>query len=175
MRLPGLRSIHINQKGFTFVELMIAFAITGIIAAAATGAIFQLFSSSTRSNNQIMAVRQVQNAGYWISRDAQMAQGIVTPIAPEFLRVNWTDWDGTQYAVTYSIVSGKLQRSETRTVGGIPQPTTDSFVAEYINAAGSSCQYVANVLSVTIKSEVGGGSQQSSETRLYEVRPRPSA
>jgi len=67
--------INKNQRGVTLMGIIVAVAITGIIAGAATTTIFQVFSGNTRTSNHMTAVKQVQNAGYWISHDAQMAQG----------------------------------------------------------------------------------------------------
>ena len=63
MMFHKLGLIHRNQRGFTILELLIAFAITGIVVGAATTAIFQVFSGSARSSNHMIAVRQVQIGG----------------------------------------------------------------------------------------------------------------
>ena len=75
-----------SEKGFTFVELMIAVTITVIVAGAASAVIFQIFRNTERNNDHITAVRRVQDAGFWISRDAQMAQSMTTDglTLPEF-------------------------------------------------------------------------------------------
>ena len=74
MILHRLGLIHKNQRGFTLIELMVAIGITSLIIGGIVTTIFQVFNVSTLSNNHMLALRQVQNAGYWISHDAQMAQ-----------------------------------------------------------------------------------------------------
>lgn len=68
--------IHKDQRGFTLIELLVALAITGAIAGGIVTAIFQIFTVNTQSNEHMLAIRQVQNAGDWISHDTQMAQSI---------------------------------------------------------------------------------------------------
>ena len=61
------------QKGFTLVELIIALAIASVIMAALSGAVYQVLASSARSTNNMAAMRQVQQVGHEISRDALQA------------------------------------------------------------------------------------------------------
>ena len=74
MMFHRLRLINKNQLGFTLIELVMAIAISGVITGAITGTIFQVIVGSARTNNHMIAVTQVQDAGYWLSHDAQMIQ-----------------------------------------------------------------------------------------------------
>ena len=69
--------IKTNQKGFTLIEVLIAVAITGLIVGAASGAGAHVIQSK-RTTAQMVALRQVQTAGYWVSRDALCAQSVTT-------------------------------------------------------------------------------------------------
>ena len=62
-----------RQNGFTLLELIIALAIGVIILGVLGGALYQILAASSSSSNNIMAIRQVQNAGYWISMDVQQS------------------------------------------------------------------------------------------------------
>ena len=74
MMLHRLGLINKNERGFTLIELLVAMTITVLIAGGIATTIYQVFGINTLSINHMLAVRQVQNAGYWISHDAQMAK-----------------------------------------------------------------------------------------------------
>lgn len=111
-RLGLIKSINKDQKGFTLLELLLALLIGAIITGGITATIFQVVIGSARTNNHMIAVRQVQNGGYWVSHDAQMAQTVVLARdADGFpLNLSWIDWNGTPNAITYTIVGGELKR-----------------------------------------------------------------
>lgn len=171
-----------NESGFTFIELLVALAIVALITGAAGAATLQLFASTERSNDHMTAVRQVQNAGYWISRDALMAEStdnVTTP--PDFLVLNWTEWDYDEdsiyHRVTYSFQDlsdgiGKLIR--THEING--EVSAQTLVAEYIyynpddpdNPTKAS--YESSVLTMQIAASIG----EASEIREYEIWHRPN-
>ena len=77
-----------TEKGFTLIELVVGIAIAAVVVGAASMTVVTMMRLSPQSNNWAIALRQVQNAGYWISRDVQMSQGNITPGAwgnPTFL------------------------------------------------------------------------------------------
>ena len=82
-----------NQKGFTLIELMVAIAIAGLITGSITTAIFQIFDGNTRSSNHMTAIRQVQNAGDWITNDTLGAQEVY--VMPGTRLTSDIDYDDT--------------------------------------------------------------------------------
>jgi prepilin-type N-terminal cleavage/methylation domain-containing protein len=176
MILPSLGLINKNQRGFTLMEVLIALALAGIIATAATMTTFQVINGSSRTSNQMTAVKQVQNAGCWVSWDVQMAQTVEPAASPDPdgfpLYLKWTEWGGTVHEVTYNIdiVNKQLKRSSSVN-GGEPTVTT---VAEFI-AADTNCEFGGGVLTFTVTATVGAGSQEATETRIYEIKQRPNA
>ena len=138
MILRRMRLINKNQRGFTLIELLIAIAITGLVSGGITMTLFQVFNINALSTNHMIAVRQVQNAGYWISRDAQMAQSMVTTGVSGFpLTLTWSEWDGTVNQATYTIIGGELERSHSIN-GGDP---TKTLVAQYIDIDPNNTNY----------------------------------
>jgi len=161
-----------NQKGFTLIEIVIALGIFGLVIAAATGTIAQVFQSA-RSSEHMTALRQVQSAGYWVSKDGIQAQTIYTQ--GYFLYVARTDWDDSElHEIVYSLQdmpSGalkQLQREES--LNGAPASTL--IVSRYIDPDQTSCSWNASVKALTFT--VTATMNQQTETRTYEVQPRPS-
>jgi prepilin-type N-terminal cleavage/methylation domain-containing protein len=171
--------MKLGERGFTLVELLIALAIMALVSGAMATATVQVFRCTERNNNRMTAVCQVQNAGYWISRDARRAQGLtsdnLTP--PDFLALSWTDEStGDTYQVTYTLEDmsdgglKKLLRSES--VNGGANATV--LVARYIEAGSdkTSCEFTDNTLILTVTATVGSGSQVETETRTCRTVPR---
>ena len=168
-----LGSINKNQKGFTLLEMLLALLIGAIITGGITATIFQVVIGSARTNNHMIAVRQVQNAGYWVSHDGQMAQDVELGAASGFpLILTWTDWYADEHEVTYDIVDNKLTRIYSVNEGTPSQ----TLVAQFIDLTNTSCEKdTDSVLILTVTARLGTGSQQASETRVYEVKPRPGS
>jgi prepilin-type N-terminal cleavage/methylation domain-containing protein len=108
-----MKLIHKGQKGFTLLELLIGIAITGIISTGITMAISQIFTGSTRNSNHMVVVRQVQEAGYWVSFYTYAAQNMTITGDSGFpLILRWVDFDtGQQHKVVFSLNSSGLKGS----------------------------------------------------------------
>lgn len=178
--LHRLGLINKNQRGFTLLELLIAATIVSFVIGGTTMTIFQIFSGNIRSSNHMTAIRQVQNAGYWVSHDAQMAQDVAPaeesvddPDGTRFpLTLTWTDWSSDEHEVTYNIVDNKLTRSYSVNEGEASQ----TLIAKFIDSTNTSCyKNEEGILTLTITAKLGAGSQVASETRVYEVIPRPDS
>ena len=162
------------------IEVVLAIALTGIITGGITMTIFQVFDGNTRSSNHMIAVRQVQNAGYWVSHDTQMAQNVNTTGATGFpLTLTWTDRNGDEHQVVYTVVDNTLQREHYINYDPVtnPDPDVTTIVAEFIdpNPAKTNCQFTAGELVFKVTATVATGSQESSETRVYRIIPRPGS
>ena len=178
-----LRQLLKSQRGFTLIEVLIAVAIGGAIAGAGSMATRQVITQTNRNNNHEIAVRQVQNAGHWVTRDTRMAQTVLTGDESDgILTLTWQDYDGTnEYQVVYSLeeVEGvlKLKREHYTNRADNPDPDATTYVAKYIDSGQTSCEFVdPPMLTFTVTATVGGGSQQEvSETRIYEIVHRATA
>jgi prepilin-type N-terminal cleavage/methylation domain-containing protein len=181
-----------NQRGFTLIELIIAIAITTLITGGVVSALFQVYNVNTLNSNHMTATRQVQNAGFWISQDSQMAQIVDTAddggtAEIEILFLSWTGWGydigddrGTNYVEIvyyYDAATYEIWRNEVKTTtiydsngGQVGTPTISSSlirVAQFITSTTTTLS--VNKIELTIVAEVG----DSSEQRTYEVSPRP--
>ena len=180
-----LRQLLKNQRGFTLIEMLIALAIGGAIAAAGSMATRQVVTETVRNNNHEVAVRQVQNAGHWVTRDTQMAQTVVPDEDADGLplTLTWQNFAGTnEYQVVYSLeeVGGvlKLKREHYTNRATNPDPDATNFIAKYIDSGPlkTVCSFSEPVLTFTVTATVGGGSlQDGSETRIFEIVHRAVA
>lgn len=156
------------------IEMVVALAITGAIAGVITMGIFQTMDYSARDSARMTAVKQVENAVHYMSRDVQQARIITPTAAPDPdgfpLTLSWVDWSGTQYQAIYTITGNELIRSYS--VDGV---VTTHTVARYINNSSSStnCSY-DGVFNLKITSTVTGYPAQISETRQVQITPRSS-
>jgi hypothetical protein len=114
-------------------------------------------------------MRQVQNAGYWITHDALMAQSVSTNTTGFFLTLSWSDWNnttGTQYnnIINYALNGNTLTRSLN---GG-----SAILIAQYIVPPTTTCQWDSNggKLTVTIRASLHG---KRYAQQTYQISPRP--
>jgi len=174
--------MKLGEKGYTLIELIIAITIMTLATGAAGAAIFQIVRGTERNNDHMTVVRQVENAGYWIGRDAQMALSVTTTdnlTLPVFLSLSWTDWDDDgnpiYHSANYSFEDltngvGKLIRTH-----GSAGTSEQTLIAQYIyynpdDADNSSnTSYESSVLTVQLTAVLEG----IQETREYKVKRRP--
>ena len=175
--------MKLGEKGFTLIELLVAITIMVMASSAAGAAIFQVLRNTEKNNDHMTAVRQVQNAGYWISRDAQMARVVTTNAdlaGLDFLSLSWTEWaangDSISHSANYTFEAltdgvGNLKRMHES--AGVSEQT---LVAQYIyydpndaDAANTSnTSYQSPVLTVKLTAVF----EEFEETREYQIKRR---
>ncbi|MBA7685659.1 hypothetical protein ES703_94084 [subsurface metagenome] len=172
-----------DQRGFTLIELLVALAIVALIAGAAVMTMFQVINVTKSSNDRMTVIRQVQNAGYWISHDTLMAQNVVTgndpetPEEDEFITLSWTDrkdWEDDEDDEVHKIVytfydmaDGLKKLKRTHLIDDVISEQT--LIAEYIDSAASFFEPEQDdIWKLTIRAHSG----TQTETREYEINPR---
>lgn len=169
--LNKLGLLNKNQRGFTLIEVLVVVAITGFIGAGTSMAIFQVLNQNTQSNAHMAAVKDVENAVHWISRDAQMAQTVVTSVGSGFpVDMTWVEWDNTTHEVTYSLDGNRLIRNHSINGG----PPSETLLSQNIDPDPSmtNCATTSSVFTFQITSTVGSGTHTAVETRLCEITRR---
>jgi prepilin-type N-terminal cleavage/methylation domain-containing protein len=165
--------INKSQLGFTLMEVMLVLAISGMISAGITMTLYQVVTGSTRTSNHMTVISQVQNAGHWISRDAQLIQGEPDIVKDgddqlQSITLTWTDWSGTANTVIYTFDGAELWRDD-----GVQQ----ARIAQFINLdkTKTMCDFTDGVLTFMVTVTIYSGSQEQSETRVYRIVPRPGS
>ena len=191
--ISKLGSVHRNQMGFAMVEMLVGVSVIGFIGAGLFMTTFQTLDISNKNSGYMMAVKQVQNAGYWVSGDAQMAQSIDitddtgTP-ENEVLTLSWVGWErkdasDNQYIDTVTVrythdgtqLTRRLKISTEKygsdgTLVGTTEEQKTAVVAQHITGL-SVVKGANNKLTITITASV----EDARETNSYEITPRPSS
>ncbi len=169
-----------GEKGFTLIELIIATSIMVLASGAAGAAIFQVLRNTERNSNHMTVVRQVQNAGYWISRDAQMALSANTTDNLTFLSLSWTEWndagDPIYHSARYFFEDltdgvGTLKRSYWSSAGANQMTLVAQYIYYNPSDAGntSNVSYQSPILTVRLTAFL----EESLKTREYKIKRRP--
>jgi len=168
-----------GEKGFTLIELIVGMAILFLVGGAGAMATFQLLKGTEVNSTHMTAVRQVQNAGYWISHDTRMAQSILAAnlTLPTFLVFNRTDGDTQdEFEIVYTLddITGSTLKDLYRHQSVNGGANTTTFIAQFIDpdAGRTSCQFSGGKLTLTITATAGAGMSEQSETRKYEFVKR---
>jgi prepilin-type N-terminal cleavage/methylation domain-containing protein len=137
-----MKGLKKGERGFTLLELIIAVAITGLITTGVTTAIYQTFTLSTRTSNHMLVVREVQEAGYWVSLYAYTASDIeVTGDSGFPMVLRWIDFETNKHhKVVFSLNSSGLRGSyyvnevlDSEKTGQIP-------ALEFVNPDETNCK-----------------------------------
>lgn len=159
-------NLHTDQRGITLVEVLLAAGIATMIAGVLGSAIFLFFRVTEQGNDQYRALHDVQNAGFWITRDGESAQtaDLVEGADPvNSMTLSWSD-AGEEHTITYSLSGNNLQRDYDGTI---------STVARYISFVGFSISE-QRVITADITS-APQGRWETSEQSTYKVYLRPTA
>jgi prepilin-type N-terminal cleavage/methylation domain-containing protein len=103
--------VYRSENGFTLIELLVVIPILAVIMGVMSMTIIMIMKVGAQNNDHVLALSQVQNTGYWITRDVMNGQ-VISP-QPEpgiFLRIEWDDWDSTHYEIEYIFDGNELRR-----------------------------------------------------------------
>ena len=160
-------------KGFTVLEVLIGVAIMAIVVGAVAMTITTLLMNEGQAAGQNTALPQVQNAGYWISRDVQMARNVVFD-DPDFLLsldIPRDDNPDNDYTIDYVFDGDKLKRQVYDSLGTL---TSETFIAEYIdtsNTTFSALDADAGLYKLTVRAS----RDETGAIRSYEISQRLSS
>lgn len=160
------RQILQKQAGMTLIEFIVGLAIMGILGTGVMATTTQLISENSRSRSQMQAVHQVEEAGQWLTPDVQMSKTVAPGGTSGFpLVLEWSDLDGNNYEVTYSISGNQLVRSYKKN----SDPAVQKTIVQSLDSSLTDCTYDGAVLTITVTAKVG----TVKETRTYQIKNRP--
>jgi VCBS repeat-containing protein len=151
-----------DQRGITLVETIVAAGIAAMLVGALGSAIFLFTRTAEQGNDELGALRDVQNAGYWLTRDGKMAEttDLIDGAPPVgSMTLTWTD-GGQAHTVTYTLTGTELQRNY----------DGDAIaVARYVTSVEFSLSQGVITADLTSSPD---GRWDTSEQVAYEIWPR---
>ncbi len=165
------------ESGFTLMEVLITLSILGAIMGVMSMTIIMFFKAGPESNDRTIALRQVQNAGYWISRDVTGASTVAVdgdPVTPEFITLTIPVSSVDNKTVVYDLenMAGGLKRLvRTDQTSG-----NQILIAEYIyydpNGDPDNSTKIVTYVSPVLKLQITAVSGGATIIKEYEATQR---
>ena len=156
-----------KQNGYGLIEIVVGVAIAALLSAVITAYAWQSINTVGDSKDRMNAIMQVENAGYWISRDIQMSNNITLGENAGFpVQLMRKDTDQNEYEVTYYLNENNIIRSLIKN----EESPVQSLIAQNINTMASltNLSSTDGLLIVNITSTSG----DIDVSRTYKIKPR---
>jgi prepilin-type N-terminal cleavage/methylation domain-containing protein len=164
--------IRRREKGFTLIEVIVALAIMSIIIVAMGMTITTVVTNSRGTTERNVVLCQVQNAGYSISRDVQMADDVTldgTSGFPLILDIPVDTDENNNYSVNYLLDGDKIIR---QVYDSSDTLIREGSVAEYIDVGATTFSALSfNTYELTVKACDG----ETVAERSYQIKQRPGS
>jgi len=161
-----------NQKGFTFIELVVALAILGIVVVGIVTSIFQIMQGRAQIAGKSVALADIDNAAHWLTRDIVMGQSTdLEDGEPPTgnMTMTWNDltgWAEAEESISHSVV---YTHSGTQLLREYDSANNTTIVGRHLTDVGFSID--GNLVTVTLTSSPDGV-RASTVTRRYLIRMR---
>jgi prepilin-type N-terminal cleavage/methylation domain-containing protein len=156
-----------KQKGYGMIEIILSLALIGILSTGITTFVIQTMTQGEKANNRMNAMMQVENAGYWVTRDVQMSENVTLGDDAGFpLQLFWKDGELNEYQVTYSVTEGCINRSLIKNEDNPVQ----TLIALTINTAPSLTYFSDTDGLLTFK--VTSSIKDTDVSRSYSIKRR---
>ncbi len=162
-----------GEKGFTLIEVVAGLAIMAVIVGGIGATTTTIVKNYRQAAEQNIILPRVQNAGYWISRDVQMASGI-TPGDPNgfalSLDIPIDEDPNNDYGIEYLFDGNKLKR---KVYDSSQTLVSETLIADYIDTDNTTFSTV-DAVTGHYKLTVTAAEDAAQVTRSYEIKQRIS-
>ena len=163
-----------GEKGFTLIELLVGITISAFVVGAASMTTITMMRLTPQNNDWAVALRQVQNAGFWVSRDVLTSQNLTVGTDNSTLLTltipQITPPDKTIVYEFEDMPNGLKRLIRNDQAGGLETP-----IAEYISTDNSDTTASYSADSRTLTLTITATSGDVSVTRVYEATQRVPA
>jgi len=148
-----------EDSGLTAVELLVALAITALLASLTGTALHSFLATTGKEGEQLAVLSDQWSSSRWLSRDAQMAPAAGVEISPGTLTLRWNDptTSGLHQSM-YHQSGGNLLRTHS-----YESLTSTISVARSLAPSGFSASLNGKLLTVVITSLRGSTSRSWNE------------
>ena len=160
-----------REKGFTLLEVVIGVAIMALVVVAVAMTATTILLNYGRAAEQNVALPQVQNVGYWISRDVLTTRNVTAGDPNGFplsLAIPVDEDANNDYSIDYSFEGNKLMR---KVYDSSENLTSETLIADYIDTDNTTFNTV-NATAGYHKLTVTASKDGAGTTRSYEIGQR---
>ena len=117
-----------GSRGYTLIEVLVGMTILAVVVGTASTVVITMMRLTPQTNSWAIALRQVQNAGYWISLDTYQSQTIVVGTGSTYLTMTQPQLTPTPKTVVYQWETTATGQRLLRNDG-----TNTIMISEYIS------------------------------------------
>jgi prepilin-type N-terminal cleavage/methylation domain-containing protein len=163
-----------KESGFTLIELLISTAILAVVVAGLSLTINTIMNTYNIARDKSIALRQVQNAGYWMTQDIQRVESPppnLTAFPIQIQCYTGDDLSDTE-TIAYSIVTeNEVNRIYKSVDGG-----QNMLIADYIINIPGKTGISSSTDNVTGEKyyilEITASFKEAEESGVYVIKPR---
>jgi type II secretory pathway pseudopilin PulG len=145
--------------------VIIALSLACIISAAVILVISNIISNQNRNLARMAAVKQVENALYWITEDTVQAQMVNVNSTDYLIDLQWADLSGNSHEVQYTIDTTNKALTRCYDDGAI------TIVASNIDINKTATSFSNGKLTIDLTADAVGY-PNASESREVNIYPR---
>ena len=163
-----------KESGFTLIELLISTAILAVVITGLSLTINTIMNTYNIARDKSIALRQVQNAGYWMTQDIQRVESPPPNLSAFPIQIQCYTGDDLSdtETIAYSIVTeNEVNRIYKSVDGG-----ENMLIADYIINIPGKTGISSSTDNVTGEKyyvlEITASFKEAEESGVYVIKPR---